>query len=320
MLRYRNMPRGRSGGFTLVELLVVIAIIGVLVALLLPAVQAAREAARRMSCSNNLKQLGLASHSFHDVRGFLPPNRLANNSADPDKFNWVTWAVLILPQIEQTNYYYQWKIDQPYESHPTAVTRVAIPAYFCPSRRVPNAAFSNDTPAGGLSDYAACAGRGPQDGITKAGVINEYARGAMICAQWQLQPGDKAIAQWQGVVSMASIIDGTSNTFLLGEKHVRRDTQFGTREDRSVYTSINPNNFRRFAGVDRKTGTKYAIARYDFSDVVQTEDNKAFGSMHPGGCQFVFCDGSVHLIPDNIDINVLGRLAERDDGEVVGQY
>src|SRR3954453_23911415 len=136
-------------GFTLVELLVVIAIIGVLVALLLPAVQSAREAARRGQCSNNLKQLGLAAQNMHDIKGFLPPSRLGNNSADSTNINWVTWAVVMLPYIEQKPYYDLWDESPCYERHPESTTKRAVPTYFCPSRRRPNEAFSKEstTPA-----------------------------------------------------------------------------------------------------------------------------------------------------------------------------
>ena len=308
-------------GFTLVELLVVIAIIGILVALLLPAVQSAREAARRTQCVNNLKQLGLAAHNFHDTQGFLPPSRLANNSADTTKWNWVTWAVLVLPYIEQQNYYDQWDITIPYENHSEAVTKRAVATFYCPSRRMPGIDFSNDTPSGGLSDYAASAGRGPNDGVNVNGVIHENARGAMICAKWTLDSTKKKVDRWTGVVNFASITDGTSNTFLFGEKHVRRDTKFGTREDRSVYTSSNNNNYRRYAGIDRTTGTEYVIARWDFVDVTQGEDNKMFGSRHAGSvCQFVLVDGSVRTVAPNTKVDILGALSERDDGLTISNY
>src|SRR5213076_82519 len=99
--------------FTLVELLVVIAIIGVLVALLLPAVQMAREAARRTQCANHLKQLGLASQNFNDVRGTLPPTRVSNDSTDANQ-NFLTWAILLLPYVEQQNYFSQWDLTMAY--------------------------------------------------------------------------------------------------------------------------------------------------------------------------------------------------------------
>src|SRR5215470_2317231 len=99
----------KRAAFTLVELLVVIAIIGVLVALLLPAVQMARESARRTQCANHLKQLGLAAQNFNDIRSWLPPTRVSNDSSDANQ-NFVTWAVLLLPYVEQQNFYGQWDI------------------------------------------------------------------------------------------------------------------------------------------------------------------------------------------------------------------
>ena len=200
-----HLPRGKARfGFTLVELLVVIAIIGVLVALLLPAVQMAREAARRSSCGNNAKQLGIGAHNFIDIRGFVPPNRLANDSADATT-NWVTWAVIMLPYIEQQNYFNQWDETIAYEKHPVNVTRVGVPTYFCPSRRKPQQAFSNDTPSGGLSDYAACAGRGPNDGVNVNGVLNANANGAMICARWVLDSSKTRVVEWKGLIRLATI-------------------------------------------------------------------------------------------------------------------
>jgi len=316
----------RANAFTLVELLVVIAIIGVLVALLLPAVQAAREAARRTQCANNLKQLGLAAHNFHDVRGFLPPSRLSNHPAGlPANVRFVTWAVLILPYIEQQNYYDRWDITRSYQSHPVAVTRNAVPAYFCPSRRRPNEAFSNENAnggsSGGLSDFAACSGRGPNDGVNAGGVQNANARGAMICARWEIDSSFTQLVRWEGIVRIALVSDGTSNTLLLGDKHVLRDTKFGTREDRTVYSAQNANNYRRYAGPGHETPVKnYKLDNFNFVDIIQALDNKCFGSIHPGVVQFALCDGSVRQISKAINIDTLGRLSERDDGEAIGDF
>jgi prepilin-type N-terminal cleavage/methylation domain-containing protein len=310
----------RRLAFTLVELLVVIAIIGVLVALLLPAVQMAREAARRTQCANHLKQVGLASQNFNDVKGTLPPTRVSNDSSDANQ-NFVTWAVLLLPYVEQQNYYSQWDITMAYELHNVQITKQAIPVYFCPSRRRSTAAYSNDNPSGGLSDYAACGGRGPNDGVSAQGEPNIYCHGAMMCAKWVMQTSPLRVAKWEGLVRLSTVTDGTSNTMLFGDKNVRRTTKWGTNEDRTVYGWTNANNVRRYAGLDNKDGTsQYKLDGYTPAEVTQAIDNRAFGSLHPGVCQFVFVDGSVHSIKNNTSLVTLGQLAEKDDGGSIGDY
>ncbi len=123
--------RPRRPGMTLIDLLVVIGIIGILLALLLPAVQRAREAANRIQCGNNLKQIGLAVHLYHDAYGVLPPTRTSDTG--------VSWAVLILPFIEQQNFFDQWNLYDSYLSQPgqLALTNITLPIWFCPSRRSP---------------------------------------------------------------------------------------------------------------------------------------------------------------------------------------
>ena len=320
----------RRRAFTLVELLVVIAIIGVLVALLLPAVQSAREAARRSQCANNLKQLGLGAQNFHDTRHFLPPSRVDNFNPTPDTFDGVTWAVIILPFIEQQNYYDQWDVTRAYNVHPVTTTKVGVPTYFCPSRRRPRDAFSDDTPSGGLSDYAACGGRGPNDGYNANGVINANAamtQGAMISAKWRLNATNDQIIDWKGAVRFADITDGLSNTFLIGDKHVRKYEAdgsraiWGRREDRSVYNGGNNNNFRRYAGLSVDSPPViHKLDGWNATDIVQGVDNRCFGSLHSNVTQFVFCDGSVHAIRNQIDIPTLGRLAQIHDGESVSGF
>src|SRR5436309_10604965 len=159
--------RKRRLGFTLIELLVVIAIISMLVGLLLPAVQKAREAASRLQCANNLKQIGLAMHHYENVYERLPATRLWAGSA--------TWAVLILPFLEQDNLFRQWSLSRNYYDQSPVARLSPVKIYFCPSRRTassaPTASVAGDVPSGGggshlpgaLGDYAACLDRSGHD-------------------------------------------------------------------------------------------------------------------------------------------------------------
>jgi prepilin-type N-terminal cleavage/methylation domain-containing protein len=157
--------RGRSG-FTLVELLVVLCIIAILIGLLLPAIQRVREAANRISCANNLHQIGLAFHDYHNDFNKLPPCQLDNQGA--------SWAVLILPYMEQGNLYKQWDLSKSYYQQTDLARRSTVPNYFCPSRRSadtpPIVSIYGDVPStgsydvatynvpGALSDYAVSVG------------------------------------------------------------------------------------------------------------------------------------------------------------------
>jgi prepilin-type N-terminal cleavage/methylation domain-containing protein len=305
MFRTGTAP-GRRSAFTLIELLVVIAIIAVLVGLLLPAVQKVREAAARTTCQNNLKQLGLACHNYHDTLGFLPPSRVRND--------YLTWAVLVLPFLEQDNLYRQFDVNLPYAQQPAAAAGTQVKGYFCPAQRTPGK-LSNDTPAGGLADYAACGGNGNNNGADATGVF--------VLATSTLAADGVTLATWKGAVRLAAIPDGASNTFLVGERIVRHvtanSTGYGTAEDRSVYTSTNANNYRRFAGLS-DNNELHVLQLYDPDPIwnAQVINNRSFGSRHPGVCQFVLCDGRVAAYPNSTPAAVLTRLAQRADGQVVG--
>ncbi len=331
--------RGRLG-FTLIELLVVIAIIGILIALLLPAVQKVREAAARSQCTNNLKQLALGCINYDSTYGVLPPARVARDA-------YATWPVLIMPYIEQDNIYKLWNIHEGYaptNKQPNDGARQAlVKIFFCPSRREPmldklgednydnSGSFADkgdEHSQGACGDYACCAG----DGTTA--VNQDVANGAMINGhltypytrvqgkdnedangidQPNTNPPDiplLTIKSFTGYTSVAKIVDGSSNTFLLGEKHVR-EGHFGEAGDgdKAYYSGYSYNTAQRAAG------PKYPLAQ----SVDDGSSNHAsrFGGPHPGICLFAFVDGHVTAISNSIDGVNLGRLANRQDGEVI---
>jgi prepilin-type N-terminal cleavage/methylation domain-containing protein/prepilin-type processing-associated H-X9-DG protein len=310
--------RPSRSGFTLVELLVVIAIIGVLVALLLPAVQAAREASRRSKCSNSLRQFGLAFHSHHDTLGIFPdggenwdpvawPRVMAGGApATAPKQNW-GWGYQILPYIEQTNVWTN--------NNDIAVRGSVIPIYFCPSRRKPGQIpVGTPTVQIAMIDYVGSAGTDPflapfQDATTTdiAGAgLGNGTDGPVV-----RRPGG---APNRGQpVRMAIISDGTSNTMLIGEKRLRPELLGKPQShDDQGFTS----------GWDRDE-VAWGIIPPE-PDRRGQDGFYQFGSLHPGGFNAVFCDGSVHVIRYNIQSNntptgntpigVWQRICKRDDG------
>ncbi len=305
-----NRRQQSPQAFTLVELLVVIAIIGILVSLLLPAVQAAREAARRMQCSNNLKQIGLATHNFESTFRFLPPAFIGDNS---DAVNsWATWPALILPQMEGNNQYNLIDLHLRVADQPPAAYQTQSPNFLCPSR--PPAVLSIGdfaTPGGALTDYAASFG-------TAALYINSV--GAIIPAIPQEITVDANsrpyLKKWRAQTRMADLIDGASNTTIFGEKHIRPNSLRGRNEDRSAYSAVR-NTHRRMMGVYVSGSTTEIRPLLPPNAQTPALANSSFGSAHAGICQFVLGDGSVQSLSITTDIDVLTKLVTRNDGGVV---
>jgi len=297
--------------FTLIELLVVIAIIGVLVALLLPAVQQSREAARRIECSNHLKQISLAIHNFEIAQQSLPSSRLGPQHA--------TWFVQLLPYVEQANLYNTWNLANTYylQSSTTRMTQLAT--FYCPTRRSPMVSTQfevsstglpdNQQYPGGLGDYAANGGQ-----FAGAIVDNPLCNGVMCQADSQLT-GDQ-LTNSKSLTRLKDIVDGTSNTFLVGEKHVPR-SKYGQSGpswgDGAIFNGDFPRNYNRIAGLP-----KFNLGQGP--DDLSGPWHCKFGSDHPGICQFAFTDGHVATLKSTTDMNVLNRLAVRNDGQIIGDY
>lgn len=324
--RRKVYPR-RAGGFTLVELLVVIAIIGVLIALLLPAVQAARESARRSQCANHLKQIGIAYHNFQDIHGYLPNGgRDGDNRVDPvsaccnatTRYGW-TWLYHILPYMEQEPTYAR-ASDAHDPSPPVAgstvgnpdqvlVSETPIPAYYCPTRRSPHLYGTSYR-----ADYAGNAGeRGPGSIRAKATSSDLTMSNGLTGVVVQTDAGKMTLAQ---------IKDGTSNTLMVAEKLLNPDNFGVDGGDNERWNNSGwDEDVIRFGA--KRTGTGEKAVRVGLPPLPDTEDPDylltgttwpiQFGSSHPAGINGCMADGSVRFISFSVGIEVFRRVSMSND-------
>jgi len=310
----------RRRGFTLIELLVVIAIIAVLIALLLPAVQQAREAARRTQCKNNLKQLGLAIHNYHDTFSVFPMGGWVSGN-----FDMGSYLVRLLPNIDQAPLYNQVNfnvtIDTQVLANGQQLALQVIPAYMCPS-----------DPGSNIYTQSQNYGSSPRVKSNYAGNIgNQNSTGCNI--GWNLLNGNGAatngdtydvtqisgvLMKWPASINIAAISDGTSNTLLMGE--VR---PFCSAHEQDGW--IDSNAFWTVTGPGLNYPTCPDQPGYTGNNCNQIGNGawgtaNSFRSKHVGGVQFTLCDGSSRFINQNIDILTFQKLADRRDGLVVGDY
>jgi prepilin-type N-terminal cleavage/methylation domain-containing protein len=293
-------------GFTLVELLVVITIIGILIALLLPAVQAAREAARRMQCSNNMKQIGLALHMYHNTlnclpagwRGYDPATGKPSALAAP---GW-GWAACILPYVEQGNVtssliHFGESIAA---SDNAAASQLPISLFRCPSD-TGNPTFAWTPSSGSGTSFAALA---TANYVAVFGTASVHTCGSLSCGQQCVSDGTFF---HNSNVRFADIRDGLSQTFIAGERTSGLNFPNPSEDDYSTWVGAPE-------GDECSPGLVVGSASYAPNST--TDDTHNFGSMHTAGTNFLLGDGSVHLVSQYIDTTIYHALCTRAGGEV----
>jgi prepilin-type N-terminal cleavage/methylation domain-containing protein/prepilin-type processing-associated H-X9-DG protein len=295
--------------FTLIELLVVIAIIAVLVGLLLPAVQAAREAARRAQCSNNLKQIGLAMHNYHSAHDTFPPGYVTAISTDvsnPEIGPGWAWGTLLLNNLELVPLYNATNFNlQITDSGSMTVRTAVLSTFLCPSN----------------------VGNGPVVVRNSMGSVltGDLSPGQYTASAGQLEPGEfpdsnNGVFYRNSRNGIRDITDGSSTTLMVGERsrNVADATWVGAIPTAQLCT--NPRWTVQECGpastmVVSHTGTAATGAIYVPNSKASMVDD--YWSLHPGGCNFLFCDGSVRFIKESVNASIFSFLSTRAGGEVI---
>lgn len=276
------MGHNRRRGFTVIELLVTIAIIGALVALLMPAVQAARESARRSTCQSRMKQLGLALHNYHDAHNALPPGTIIQRSSSPPGTGW-GWGAMVLPYVEQQSLHSGITFETPTVSGSnTGLIGQSLPVWRCPSDTAPPSVEINVSDAGSVmvasGNYCGVDGVLSAMSETRFSAVSDGLTQTLMLGERVYQPGtagfnDRFVSAWCGVLATATT-------------HVNSSVPYLPASDA---TPIND-------GMDSPG---------------------AFTSRHPGGAFFAMCDGSVQMISENINSGLFVALGTPAGGEVI---
>lgn len=290
----------RHRAFTLIELLVVIAIIGVLVALLLPAVQQAREAARRVQCRNNLKQIGLALHNYQDTHRVFPFGYLKKDDPTQGNSAGFGWLAMTLPQLELAPLYQQFNWNVPLFDPLNAIPRMRQPrAFLCPSDSISeNNAVEMDTDRFAMGCYVACFGPGDMDA----------------------DPDDRrGMFSRNSAMSVRDVTDGLSNTLAVGERANGPFRLAGSHGVHTVYETTWSGAVRQF---DDIADEHPHMVLFQTGHVVNdpSSDDRDISAAHVGGAFFLLGDGAVRFLGDSLNYSVYQRLGTRAEGLPVGEF
>lgn len=334
---FRHTVRAHRG-FTLIELLVVIAIIAILVALLLPAVQQAREAARRSQCKNALKQIGLALHNYNDVHSTMPPGYISRGVSATDPASAETalgfsWATMILPFVDQATLYEHFDFSEDADdTHNLHHGQTTLPMFRCPSDPSRNVFTMVDSSGATINDSS---GNPLQLATSNYVGIIGYASLSMTPGN----PAGKGILYRNSSVQFRDITDGTSNTIMAGERaseHQFDSSNPSMRVDaNSTWYAAIPGIATRSAGMMMMPTMTEASPSLILGHVGQpammgmmqmhhvhnnTNHIVHFSSRHVGGSHFLLADGHVVFLSENIDYDTFRFLGTRDDGEILGEF
>ncbi|MDG2383930.1 MAG: DUF1559 domain-containing protein [Pirellulaceae bacterium] len=321
--------------FTIVELLIVIAIIGLLTAILMPAINSARESARRTQCVNRLRQLAIAAEHHHSVHQAFPPARLLARPGDPNQCGGAeaTWLVRILPYLEEQAVYAEWDLYRPWYEQPAEARNPKVVGFICPSRRgLDRALVTRDVPQPGavktMRSACGCTFTVPDSEAfeTVSGVVTDYAAnhgdlspgatgdesdfyyggngtGTIITSRPACRGGQPT--NWIDRISSKKIKDGLSKTFLIGERHVPRSRIQAFPEDPPAFDGDYLGGFARVAG----PGAPIAFGASD-----EGASPLAFGSAHSQVCNFAMADCSVVSLSTDTNTRLLEKLSHRNNG------
>jgi prepilin-type N-terminal cleavage/methylation domain-containing protein len=298
---HHSSPCRRPTAFTLVELLVAVSIVGLLSAVLLPAVQHVREVARGTACQSHLRQLVISTHGFEAAHSTVPPMDLADC--------WATWAVLLMPFCEAREHYQNWELEYQYYVQATSAGS-DLELFHCPSQLQPRRTRGDSrffisggirTGPAGWSDYAAVRGTSEwsNDGMFRRSVDAKTGKGALVSAASLTA----RVTDWRACVTFSDLaVDGLAHTLAFGEKQL-----VPANFDRSVWNGDDQHSYVRSAG-----------RVFPLVNDSRIDAPRQFGGQHPQVCHFGFADGRVNGIGTGVDVDTLHALAAVADGVLVG--